>query len=522
MNETDWRTAQGALFTDMYQLTMAQLYFRKGMHERPAQFEYFFRSYPDYGGHQAGYAVTAGLAWFLEWLEGTRFERRDLAYLRAVTGRSGRRLFDDDFLAWLQDRPAGADVTVTAVPEGRVVHAGAPIAIVRGPLAGLQLLETSLLNHLNYPTLIATKAARLVQAAHGGAVIDFGMRRGHERGVHAGSRAALIGGADATSNTGLAFALGTRPAGTHAHSMVQAFMALGMGEAGAFDAYAEAFPDDCLLLVDTVDTLDSGIPNAIRTFERLRQRGHEPIGVRLDSGDLAHLAIQSARQLNDAGFEDAAIVLSNELDEFTLWQIRTQITEEASAYGVDAGRLLSRLAYGVGTRLITSEGDAALDGVYKLVQIRGDDGWLPAVKLSETPSKALVPGDKRVWRVYDALGNATVDLVTLAGEDPRRGGDDLVAHHPREVDTTRTLARSDVSDVEPLLSPAFQDGTRTAAEAPLETLRERCRNDLARHYPGVRRILRPHRYHVSLSPALARLRDETVRRTNADAAASAG
>jgi nicotinate phosphoribosyltransferase len=205
MNDRDWRTAQGALFTDMYQLTMAQLYFRQGMHERPAQFEYFFRSYPDYGGHQAGYAVTAGLSWFLEWLEGTRFERRDLDELRAMTGRSGRRLFDDDFLAWLQDRPAGADVTLDAVPEGRVVHAGASIAIVRGPLAGLQLLETSLLNHLNYPTLIATKAARLVQAAHGGAVIDFGMRRGHERGVHAGSRAALIGGANATSNTGLAF-----------------------------------------------------------------------------------------------------------------------------------------------------------------------------------------------------------------------------------------------------------------------------------------------------------------------------
>jgi nicotinate phosphoribosyltransferase len=510
MNPADWRTAHGALFADFYQLTMAQAYFRHGVHERPAQFDHFFRSYPDYGGHEAGYVVTAGLAWLLEWLGETRWRDEDLGHLRELRGRGGRRTFDPDFLAWLGDRPVGANVRIRAVPEGRVVHAGAPVAVVEGPLAAVQLIETSLLNHLNYPSLIATKAARLRQVVGDGTVLDFGIRRGHERGVHAGSRAALIGGVDATSNTGLAFTLGRRPSGTHAHSLVQAFMALGMGELGAFEAYAETYPDDCLLLVDTVDTLESGVPNAIRTFERLRERGHEPVGIRLDSGDLAHLAIQSARMLNAAGFENATIVLSNELDEFTIWQIRTQILEEASSYDVEPAALLKRLAYGVGTRLITSQGDAALDGVYKLVRIRGDDDWLPAVKLSETPAKVLTPGDKRVWRVYDRRGMATADLVTLADEDPREASR-IVAHHPEEHGVRRVLERDAVTEIEPLLDPVFDDGDVAAPDA-IEALQERCRNDLARLYPGVRRVLRPHRYHVSLSPALAELRDATVRR----------
>lgn len=518
MTNDERTTAQGALFTDLYQLTMAQTYFRNGVHERPAQFDHFFRSYPDYGGHQAGYVVSAGLAWFLTWLADTRWREQDLAHLRSLRGGGGAPLFDEAFLGWLRDRPVGAGVRVRAVPEGRVVHAGAPVAVVEGPLAALQLIETSLLNHLNYPSLIATKAARLHQAAAGGSVLDFGIRRGHERGVHAGSRAALIGGVDATSNTGLAFTLGEAPKGTHAHAMVQAFMALGMGELGAFEAYAESYPDDCLLLVDTVDTLGSGVPNAIRTFERLRARGHEPVGIRLDSGDLAHLAIQSAAMLNRAGFGRQRIVLSNELDEFTIWQIRTQIQEEAPAYGVDPDALLARLAYGVGTRLITSEGDAALDGVYKLVRIRDDDGaWAPAVKLSENPSKVLTPGDKSVWRLIDRRGMATADLIALAEEDPREA-QELELHHPNEPSTRRTVTREERSAIEPLLMPVFEDGTlRVDPREPLVTLRERRRTDLERLDPGVRRVLRPHRYHVSLSPRLAELREETVRRARENA-----
>jgi nicotinate phosphoribosyltransferase len=511
MTPDAWRTAQGALFTDFYELTMAQAYFRHGLHERPARFQHFFRSYPDYGGHEAGFAVTAGLAWWLDWLRDTRWRDEDVAHLRGVRGRGGERTFDDAFLAWLRDRPVGAGIRMRAIPEGRVAHAEAPVAVLEGPLAGLQMIETPLLNHLNYPTLVATKAARLHEVAEGGTVLDFGIRRGHERGVHSGSRAALIGGVDATSNSGLAFTLGEGPKGTHAHALVQAFMALGEGELGAFEAYADVFPDDCLLLVDTFDTLASGVPNAIRVFERLRARGHEPVGIRLDSGDLAHLAIRSAKLLNDAGFEATTIVLSNELDEFTIWQIRTQIEKEAPEYGFEPDALLTRLAYGVGTRLITSQGDAALDGVYKLVDIRGDERWHPAVKLSESPDKVLVPGDKGLWRLYDRRGKATADLITRSDEDPRERAT-IEAHHPRRPGVRRTLATDELTGIEPLLETVFADGEVTTPEPDLEELRARRRRDLERLDVGVKRVLRPHLYHVSLSAALAELRDATVRR----------
>lgn len=524
------RSAEGALFTDMYQLTMAQLYHRHGLHERPAQFEYFFRSYPDYGEHQAGYAVTAGLAWLLDWLEEVRFERPDVERLRGTTGRGGAPLFDDAFLSWLEGRRVADGLSILAVPEGRVVHAGAPVAVVRGPLAHAQLLETVLLNRLNYPTLVATKAARVVQAARGGTVLDFGMRRGHERGVNAGTRAALIGGVDFSSNTGLSYALGLAPKGTHAHSMVQTFMALGMGELAAFRAYAETYPDDCLLLVDTVDTLGSGVPHAITVFEELRAAGHAPVGIRLDSGDLAHLSIQSARMLDDAGFDDATIVLSNQLDEATIWQIVTQIEEEAASYGVAPRRLVQRLSFGVGTRLIVSHGDAALDGVYKLVGVRdgaepahtggiawdvagtarADVGWRPAVKLSDTPSKVLTPGDKRVWRLYDRRGLATADLLSAAGEDPREA-QTLTLRHPSEPVMRREVHQEELSQVEPLLTQVLRDGARTLPEEDLATMRQRCHEDLNRLDPGVRRLLNPHVYHVSLTQRLWETKERLIR-----------
>ena len=235
-----------------------------------------------------------------------------------------------------------------------------------------QILETSLLNHLNYQTLIATKAARIKSGGRGRLLLEFGLRRGPDKGVNAGARAALIGGADFTSNVGISHVLGFPPKGTHAHSMVQIFMALGQSELDAFRAYADVYPDDCLLLVDTVDTLESGIPNAITIFDELRQKGHEPVGIRLDSGDLAYLSIQAAKMLDDAGFPDVSIVLSNQLDELVIWQILTQLEQEAGKYGVNPDKLIDRLVYGVGTNLITSSGDSSLDGVYKLVAVRDD------------------------------------------------------------------------------------------------------------------------------------------------------
>jgi nicotinate phosphoribosyltransferase len=400
-------TAEGFLFTDEYQLTMAQLYFRVGMHEVKGQFDHFFRSYPDYGLHMAGYCVNAGLEWLLDWMKRTRCTDEDIEYLRSQKNRLGGRLFADDFLSWLRKNGNFDSISLHAIPEGRVVHPNVPLNVVQGPLAIAQILETSLLNHLNYQTLIATKAARIKESGRGKVMLEFGLRRGHDKGANAGTRAALIGGADFTSNVGLSHVLGYPPKGTHAHSMVQLFMALGQGELQAFQAYADVYPDDCLLLVDTIDTLESGIPNAIRVFEELRRKGHEPAGIRLDSGDLAYLSIQAARMLDRAGFPDTVIVLSNNLDELVIWQILTQIQEEAPRYGVEPDHLINRLVYGVGTRLIVSDGEPALGGVYKLVAVCEDGQWVPALKISESQSKTPNPGNKLVWRIYDQRGKAT-------------------------------------------------------------------------------------------------------------------
>jgi nicotinate phosphoribosyltransferase len=232
--------------------------------------------------------------------------------------------------------------------------------------------------------------------------------------------------------------------------MVQAITALGGSELDAFEAYAEIYPDDCILLVDTFDTLDSGIPNAIKVFEKLKAKGHRPLGIRLDSGDLAYLSIQAARMLNEAGFEDTTIVLSNQLDELVIWQIITQIRSESARYGVDPDQLIKRLAYGVGTRLVTSSGDAALDGVYKLVAVKENGDWIPAIKISENPEKTLNPGHKHIWRVYDNREKAIADVMSLDDEN-LCGSEILKLHHPTDQTKYRTLMKNNLSSVESLL-----------------------------------------------------------------------
>jgi nicotinate phosphoribosyltransferase len=516
MNAREQRIAEGFLFTDLYQLTMAQLYFRVGMAETRAQFDHFYRANPNYGDHQAGFCVNAGLGWFLDWMQGARVTDDDLAVLKSLTGRTGARLFGDDFLDWLKVNGSFEALTLRAIPEGRVVHPGVPLTVVEGPLLIAQLLETALLAQLNYQTLIATKAARIKESARGGLILEFGVRRAHDRGANAGARAALIGGADFTSNTGISHVLGFPPKGTHAHSMVQAFVALGLGELAAFRAYAETYPDECLLLVDTVDTLGSGVPNAITVFEELRRKGHEPFGIRLDSGDLAYLSIQAAKMLNDAGFPDASITLSSNLDELVIWQILTQITQEAPAYGIEPEALIARLVYGVGTRLITSAGDTALGGVYKLVAIDKAGTWKPAIKLSDSREKVPNPGGKGVWRVYDALGHATADLLTTPAEMPR-AGETLRLHHPSDPARHRTLPPHEVSRVEPLLTTVLDEG-RLVGELPdIAQTRELRERDVAALNSGVRRLVNPHIYHVSLSDELWALKQELIRSvTNGD------
>lgn len=509
MNPGERETAEGFLYTDEYQLTMAQLYFRMGLHEKEGQFDHFFRSYPDYGLHQAGYCITAGLEWLVDWMQSVHCRDEDIAYLKSQTNSTGGRIFADDFLDWLRENGNFDSISLQAIPEGRVVHPNVPLTVVQGPLAIAQILETSLLNRINYQTLIATKAARIKESGRGKVMLEFGLRRGQDKGANAGARAALIGGADFTSNVGLSHVLGFQPKGTHAHSMVQLFMALGQGELDAFRAYADVYPDDCLLLVDTIDTLESGIPNAIRVFEELRRKGHKPVGVRLDSGDLAYLSIQAARMLDEAGFPDTVIVLSNSLDELVIWQILTQIQEEAPRYGVEADHLINRLVYGVGTRLIVSDGDPALGGVYKLVAVCDENVWVPALKISESQSKTPNPGHKLAWRIYDQRGKATADLLSLEDEQPGKDADIVLRHHSRSS-KYRTLDAGSVSEVEPLLIDIFKGGKLVADLPPIDELRKRRDADVERLDPGVRRLMNPHIYHVSLTERLWKKKQELV------------
>ncbi len=488
---------------------MAQLYYRMGLQDKLVQFDHYFRDYPDYGTHKAGYCVNAGLEWLLDWINTAYFREEDLAFLRAQRTRSGSQMFADDFLEWLRRDGNFSGISLRAIPEGRVIHPNVPVTVVQGPIAMAQILETPLLNKLNFQILVATKAARIRDTGRGQLLLEFGLRRAHDLGANAGARAALIGGADFSSNVGLSAVMGLPPKGTHAHSLVQLFLSLGMSELDAFRAYAENYPDDCLLLVDTINTLESGIPNAIKVFDELRRKGHVPMGVRLDSSDLAYLSIQAARQLDAAGFPDVSIVLSNNLDELVIWQIITQITEEAPRYNIDTDRLIRRLVYGVGTRLITSWGDAALGGVYKLAAVHHAGHWLPAIKISDSLSKTPNPGYKHVWRLYDVRGKATADLVGLDGEDPGQEKQ-IVLRHPTDNTKWRRLGCDELTQIEPLLVDILRDGQLVYDQPDLTAMRAFRQSDLEALDPGVRRIMNPHIYHVSLTQRLWDLKQQLI------------
>ncbi len=503
------KITEGILFTDQYQLVMAQLYFKQGLHEKTAQFDHFFRSYPDYGLHKAGYCINAGLEWFIDWMLNSKFGEEEIALLRSQKTSTGNNIFHDDFLQWLRDNGHFNHLSIRAIPEGRTVHPNVPLTVVEGPVAIAQIIETALLNQLNYQTLIATKASRIYEIGRKQLLLEFGARRAQDKGAIAGVRGALIGGAHFSSNVGISHALGYPPKGTHAHSMVQLFMTLGMNESEAFEAFADLYPDDCILLVDTINTLESGIPNAIKVFEKLRKKGHKPAGIRMDSGDLAYLSIKAAKMLNDAGFPDVKIVLSNELDEMNLWQIISQITEEAPKSGMDAEKILNRLTYGVGTRLITSAGDPALGGVYKLVSVKNKDKWLPAIKISETPEKIPNPGNKSVWRIYDNNNKATADLLSLPEENPDMLKK-VILHHPSDQTKIRTLDKKDISKIEPLLVDIIKDGKPVYDFPSIDEVRETREKDIEALDTGVKRMINPHKYHVSLTPKLSKLKQDLI------------
>jgi len=510
LSKFDRQVSEGFLFTDQYELVMAQFYFRLGLHNNPAQFEHYFRSYPDYGTHKAGYCISAGLEWFVDWLKNTSFTDKDYGHLKNSKNRVGKKVFDEDFLNWLREEGNYSQISIRAIPEGRVVHPTLPLTVVQGPFAIIQILETALLNQLNYQTLIATKASRIKEIGKGQPLLEFGARRAQDRGAVAGARAALIGGADFSSNVGISHVLGYPPKGTHAHSMVQLFIALGKTEEDAFREFADMYPDECILLVDTINTLESGVPNAIKVFRELKKKGHKPIGVRLDSGDLAYLSIKTAMMLDKAGLNDVGIVLSNELDEMNIWQIIAQISEDAPRQGADADSIVKRLIFGVGTRLITSAGDSALGGVYKLISIRKEGKWQQAIKISDSVEKMTNPGDKQVWRIYDKNKKATADMICLTDENPQEM-EILPLRHSTVSSKYRNVYSKEVSGMEPLLIEVIKDGKIIYDFPSIEKLREQRNKDLDRLDSGVKRLINPHYYHVSLSQKIWQLKEDLIK-----------
>lgn len=458
------------LLTDLYELTMLAGYLNEGIAESPATFDLFFRTNP----FEGGYAIFAGLEPAMDYLENLSFQPEELDYLR------GLALFQPAFIEFLREfRFRGK---VIAPPEGTVVFANEPVLTVSGTLAEAQFVETALLNIINFQTLVATKAARIVHAAGEGTVIEFGLRRAHgPDGGLSCARAACVGGVRSTSNVQAGMVHGLPVRGTHAHSWVQAFP----DELAAFRAYARVFPDSAILLVDTYDTLKSGIPNAITVAGELRRKGHELRGIRLDSGDLAYLSRQGRRMLDEAGFSGVKIIASNELDEYVIESIRSE------------GGCVDM--YGVGTRLATCSGPGggALGGVYKLVQVDGR----PCLKVTSDIAKATLPGAKRLLRIAGNDGGFIQDLICLEDEMPEAGGQVFDPANPSRFTTIPPSAQSyDLRRV------VMEHGRRNFTPEHLDAMADRSAEELGKLPEGCLRFVNPHRYKVSISRGLNDLR----------------
>lgn len=470
-----------ALLTDLYQLTMAYGYWKSGVREREAIFNLHFRRNP-FGG---GFTVAAGLDYVIDLLKHFRFEGEDLKYLAGLTGNDGRPLFEAAFLEYLHGLRFTSDVD--AVPEGTAVFPNEPLIRLRGPIIECQILETPLLNLVNFQTLIATKAARVCMAAGADSVLEFGLRRAQGiDGALQASRAAYIGGCAATSNVLAGRLFGMPVKGTHAHSWVMAFDS----EREAFTAYAAAMPNNCVFLVDTYDTLD-GVRHAVEAGRRLRAHGHRMAGIRLDSGDLAYLSIEARKILDAAGFDDAVIVASNDLDE----HIIASLKEQGARIDI----------WGVGTKLVTGYDQPAMGGVYKLAAVRrpGAD-WEYKVKLSEQAIKVSTPGVQQVRRFHDSSG-FIADMIfdeQMGAPEPAMIVDPL--------DATRRRRMAAGTAYEDLLVPVFRSGRAVYESPSLAAMRETARRQLAGFHPGIKRFVNPHAYPVGLELGLHELKTELV------------
>lgn len=463
------------LLTDLYELTMMQGYFKNKDKNETVIFDVFYRSNPGGGG----YAIAAGLEQVIDYINHLHFEKEDINYLRSLG------IFKEDFLLYLSEFEFTGDIY--AIPEGTVIFPREPLVKVIAPIMQAQLVETALLNIINHQSLIATKASRVCFATQGDGVLEFGLRRaqGPDAGTY-GARAAMIGGCVGTSNVlaGQLFDVPVR--GTHAHSWIMSFP----DEYTAFKTYADIYPSACILLVDTYDTLKSGVPNAIRVFTEMRD-ANIPLtnyGIRLDSGDLAYLSKKARKMLDEAGFSDAVISASNDLDEFLIDSLKVQGAKITS--------------WGVGTNLITSKDCPSFGGVYKLAAIQGEDGYfIPKIKLSENSEKITNPGNKTTYRVYEKeSGKIKADLICLVDEHFDEN-ESLLLFDPLEPWKKTRLSGGSYT-LKELMVPIFKDGKACYISPKVMDIREFCQNELETLWPETRRLINPHQVYVDLSKKL--------------------
>ena len=466
------------LLTDLYELTMMQGYFKTG-NQDTVVFDAFYRANPDNGG----YAICAGLAQIIEYIEQLHFDSSDISYLRSLG------MFEEDFLSYLETFHFSGDLY--AVPEGTVIFPREPLVKVIAPIMEAQLIETAILNILNHQSLIATKAARVCYAAQGDGVMEFGLRRaqGPDAGVY-GARAAVIGGCSGTSNV-----LCGKLFGTHAHSWIMSFP----DEFTAFSTYAKYYPESCILLVDTYDTLKSGVPNAIRVFQQMREQGIALVnyGIRMDSGDLAYLSKKARKMLDQAGFFDAVISASNDLDEYLIENLKAQ------------GAAIT--SWGVGTNLITSKNCPAFGGVYKLAAIQNQQGeFIPKIKLSENTEKVTNPGNKTIYRIYEKdSGKIKADLICLEGEafDCEK---DLRIFDPIET-WKYTNLKGGTYTMRRLPVQVFDKGQCIYQSPSVMEIRNYCQQEKDTLWNETKRFAYPSKVYVDLSDELFEMKRQILR-----------
>lgn len=470
MKHTDENVRNLTLLADFYELTMANGYYQNGIADKISYFDMFFRTVPDNGG----FAVMAGVEQLISYLDGLKFTERDIKFLRS------KNCFSEGFLDYLRNFKFECDVW--AIPEGTPIFPHEPLVTVRGPAAQAQFIETMVLLSINHQSLIATKANRIVRAAEGRPVMEFGSRRaqGYD-GAILGARAAFIGGCAGTACTVCERDDGIPALGTMAHSWIQMFPT----ELDAFRAYAKAYPEDTTLLVDTYSVLRSGVPNAITVFKEMRAEGYEPKGIRIDSGDITYLSKHARKMLDAEGFKNVKIVASNSLDEYIIKDILRQGAK------IDS--------FGVGERLITSRSEPVFGGVYKLSAVEEDGKIIPKIKLSENTSKITNPDFKTLWRLYDNFsGMAVADVITCADEE-------IVSGKPYELfDPEFTYKRKTVVNftAKKLQVQLYQKGRRVYESPSVAEIKDYCKAQLDTIWDEVKRFENPHGYYVDLSKKL--------------------